>query len=235
MISAAILLHIRDPANGIACYPTTVKAKLGEFLNWPKIALAVIIRHPHRILPKANDIGSAISCQIDNKTRMFINSPPSGAVSEVADDEFGGLEGPISISNRHENTCIPEPYDISTPVAVDISKKSRMLVDLPLSSMFKCTEVLDSEFGVLEGPITVIQHDVHPIVCEANDISSPIPVRFPSSDEHMVFAKRDDIRDPIATNVSQEPEMSIQPPASSIKPKVIEDEACGCIGSVSIG
>ncbi|RXW14874.1 hypothetical protein EST38_g10980 [Candolleomyces aberdarensis] len=113
--------QIGNPANGVARSPSTVKAKvLSELLNGSKVALPIIIRHPHRILPEANDIGSAISCQVDNIPGMFVSSPPSSIVSKVADDDFRGLEGPISISNSHVNACIPEPYDISPAVAGDV-------------------------------------------------------------------------------------------------------------------
>jgi hypothetical protein len=114
-------------------------------LNGSKGTPPVVIRHAHRILHQGNEIGRSVSRQIDDES-------PFEADWVVAEHKFGGLEGPISIPNRHENTVLAKPYYISTAISINVSDDSRMVINAP--ALF-CTEVLDNKSRCLECSISV--------------------------------------------------------------------------------
>lgn len=244
-------------------FPSGEGELVGEIDNGSKTSIAVVVRNKGEALPESNNIRTTISRQIHDESRVLVD-PPSLLHAEVVEYELGWLECAVSVVVRDINSCVTETDDVPSFVTGEVSDVARMLVDLPslgdsevVDSEGDGAEGTGSVVQRNVRPGVTETNDVNsPITCQVRNetgvlIDAPATraigevvddgldgckssVSVVATKEDMVLAESDDIRTAISCSVTEEAEVTIEAPTSSVVAEVVECEGRGTEVSPSV-
>jgi len=169
-------------------------------LGLTKGAVAVVVSDVDSCISESNNIAALIAREVGDESGVFIHLPTL-CCTKVVDHLVDRPERSTTVVQRRVNSSIATSNNIGPSIACQIGDETWVLVDSPAP----CTvaEVVDNRAAGGESAVTVV-----------------------ATDEHVIFAKTDDIESSIARDVSEEAKVSIKPPASAVIPKVVDSE-CG--------
>jgi hypothetical protein len=121
---------------------------------------------------EADDVGTTVAVQVGEEARVHVNTPPSGVMAEVSDDQLWPLKGTVAIVTRDPDSGISKAHHVGTAIAGEVGEEAWMLVDTPPSGVI--SEVRHHHLWRLKSAFAVVARDPHSGVSEAHDVGTAI-------------------------------------------------------------
>jgi len=177
--------------------PCTVAEVVDNRFSEAECSVAVVATDHHVVLPEANDIGSSITRDISEETKVSIEPPAPALIPEVADTEYRRAEIAIAIVQRDIHSRVSEANDIASSNIPEVRHKPDVLVDAPPTS--RVGEGGEDHLGIGESVVTVV-----------------------GGNEDSAFAKPYNICRFVASGVGEQTDVSIDGPSSSVEAKGLD-------------
>lgn len=196
-IKFAISRHVHNKARVLGDAPALVIAEEGEDLfGRLESAIPVVIRDVNVMIPESNDVKESVSVEIGEEAQVLFRPPPS-AVSKIPHSKFRWGERPISVVQRHEDTLIRKSHNICATGVSDIRHKPGVPCNQPSARLIR--KVADDQLGGTEGVVAIVLRDPDAGIAEADDVEVLV-----------------------AGCVSEEPYVSVDPPATGVICEALE-------------
>ena len=252
------MIQVGKPAHGLvnAPLPFAVRELAGEGANGSEPSLAVVVRDGGLTVSKSNNIRTTIPRQVREESRVPTDVPPL-LDAEIADNELGWLEGPVSVVVRDIDSCLAESDDVSSFVTSQVGNETRVVEIPPMID----PELVEHESDGTKTTVFTVQGDEHPSVAKTNDIDHPVArqvcdeagvlidtplttravaevvddgldgrecsVPIVAADVDVFLAKPYDVWKAISCGVTHEAQVAIGAPTSSVVAEVGERDVAG--------
>ncbi|MBI5533958.1 MAG: hypothetical protein HY898_14650 [Deltaproteobacteria bacterium] len=152
-----------------------VVPELRAHLLWfAEVAVPVVQSYVDAIVGKADDIGAPVAGHVDHEPRVAFGLP--AACRSIATELIAHFpyraEFALPVVARRVHPVIGEPNDVSASVPGEVDHESGMQVCPPPSCGLAPPELIANTVGTFERAVPTSSRDVHPVVCETDDIGA---------------------------------------------------------------
>ena len=120
-VSLAVTGEIdNEPRMLIDTPPRIDPTKIADQLRRLERAVAGTDRRPHTVVAETDDVGIAVTGEIDNEAGMLIDTPAE-LHTEIADNELAGTA--VAVTDRRPHTVVAETDDVGMPSPVRSTTK----------------------------------------------------------------------------------------------------------------
>ena len=145
-------------------------------------AVAVAERDPDAGVAEPDDVGLAVSGDVDDEARVLVDAPAL-IVSEVPDDEPRRLERAVAVAERDPDAGVAEADDVGLAVSGDVGDEAGMPVDAPALVV---SEVADDEPHAPESSVAVVHRRPDAGVAKAENVRAAVPGQI-RDEPRMIF------------------------------------------------
>ena len=94
-------------------------------------AVAVAQRGPYPRVPEADEIGAAVTGEVDGEARVAVDPPAAGLDPEVRHDDPRRLEAAVAVAECRPDAALAEADDVGRTAAPQPREYARVAVDAP--------------------------------------------------------------------------------------------------------